>query len=395
MAVQSNRIFLPGNRYLIWYLTFLSAFAPLSTDMYLPALPIMAQMLHTTDELVTYSMTSFFFIYALSTLFWGPLSDRYGRKPILFWGSGIYFCACAVIALTNSIWVLLVMRGFQAIGCASASAVSLAIIKDILRGAFMEKIVSLMQAAHILAPMCAPVIGGAMLYFMSWRGIFWGQALCGALAFAGALCLKETARTTGAISLSQAFRRMTKVLGNVNFIKPLLLFSLLCMPFMAYLAVSAFAFQNYFGLSAQAFSLFFALNASFSLLAPLAHMFWFYRWPRGAVIAWEILLMFISGCLLLLAGCESPWIFALLMAVITFCGSAMRPPSTVIMMEANRGDNGIVAALIQCAALLFASFAMFVAPLSFWPNPVIAIGAIAVIIPGICVVGWLKIRTQV
>ena len=78
---------------------------------------------------------------------------------------------------------------------------SLAIVKDILRGSFMEKIVSFMQAAHILAPMCAPVIGGGLLYFMSWRGVFWALALCGVLALAGALGLRETARTTGSASL--------------------------------------------------------------------------------------------------------------------------------------------------------------------------------------------------
>lgn len=391
MKPASNRIFLPGNRYLVWFLTYLSSFAPLSTDMYLPALPQMAPTLHTTDELVAWSMTSFFLIYALASLIWGPLSDKYGRKRVLISGSIIYIVACAYIALTDSIWQLLFMRGIQAVGCAAASAVSLAVVKDVLRGSLMEKLVSFMQSAHILAPLCAPLLGGAMLYVMSWRGVFWAQSLCGALSLAGAFCLKETRRETKIPGLGEAFARMKSVLSNRAFLWPWLLFSAMAMPFMSYLAVSAFVYQQQFSLSPQQFSLFFALNAGFSLFGPLAHVYWLRRYPRKNVISAELFVMLVASILILLFGTFGPWQFALLMLPVTFCGSAMRPPSTVIMMEANRGDNGAVSALIQFGALSFASISMFLAPLTFWPNPVIAIGIIAVTVCGICLLAWPRI----
>lgn len=384
----SNRIFLPGNRYLIAYLTFLSAFAPLSTDMYLPAMPTMVTALNTTTDLISSSMTAFFLLYALSTLFWGPIGDRYGRKHVLFTGSIIYMLSCMAAACADSVWVLLIARGCQAIGCAAASAMSLAIIKDILRGSFMEKIVSLMQAAHVLAPMCAPLIGGALLYIMSWRGIFWTLALCGALALAGALCLRETARIRGDATIGLAFRRIRAVLANRAFVKPFLIFSAMAMPFMSYLAVSSFIYQDMFGLSPQAFSAFFALNASFSLGAPLMHIYCFSRYSRRAVISLEMLVIAACGCLQLFWGSQGAWAFAILMIPITFCGSALRPPATMVMMEANRSDNGVVAALIQCGALLFASFSMFLAPLPFWPNPVMAIGVISIVIAGLACIAW-------
>ena len=128
------------------------------------------------------------------------------------------------------------MRGIQAIGCAAASAVSLAVVKDVLRGSLMEKLVSFMQSAHILAPLCAPLIGGAMLYVMSWRGVFWAQALCGLLSLLGGFCLKETRRAGNIPGLGAAFARMKAVLANRAFFWPWLLFSAMAMPFMSFLA---------------------------------------------------------------------------------------------------------------------------------------------------------------
>lgn len=392
MKQYSNRIFFPGNRYLIAYLTFLSAFAPLSTDMYLPALPVMTSALDTSDEMVSYSMTLFFLAYAFFALIWGPLSDRYGRKPVLLTGSAIYIISCSWIALTDSIILLLLMRIVQAIGCAAVSAISLAVVKDVLRGQLMERLISFMQAAHVLAPIFAPLIGGALLYFVSWRDIFWAQVLCGLLSLGGALCLRETGRIKRGISLLTAFARMGIVLANRKFLAPLLLFSALVMPFMSFLAVSSFVYQVQFGLSAQAFSLFFAFNAAFSLLGPLAHLHISRHMSKTREITWQILIIFASGALLIPLGGLNPWLFALLMAPITFCGSAMRPPSTVILMEANRGDNGAVASLIQGSTLLFASLAMFIAPLPFWKQPVTAIAWIAALTSGLGLLAWLKIR---
>lgn len=391
MKPRSNRIFFPGNRYLVSYLAFLSAFAPLSTDMYLPALPVMAIALNTSDSMVSYSMTFFFFTYAFSSLLWGPLSDRYGRKPVLLSGSAIYIISCAGIALTNSIIILLILRSTQAIGAAAASATSLAIVKDVLRGKLMEKLITFMQAAHVLAPIFAPLIGGAMLYFVSWREIFWAQVLFGLLSLAGAFCLRETGRIKAGFSLLTAFLRMGIVLTNRKFLAPLLIFSAFVMPFMAFLAVSTFVYQVQFGLSAQAFSLFFAFNACFSLSGPLAHLYIAQRISKTREITWLMLISCACGALIIPFGGFSPWLIAGLMALITFCGAAMRPPSTVILMDANRGDNGAVSSLIQGFTLLFAGFAMFLAPLPFWQEPTTAIGWIAALVSGACLLMWLKI----
>lgn len=390
--MKHGRIFYPGNRFLILYLSFLSAFAPISTDMYLPALPSMARAFAASNELISYTISGFILVFAISMLIWGPLSDRFGRRPVLFTGSLIYTVASSAICLTDSMAALLIWRCVQALGSGAACAMSLAVVKDVLRGESMEKIVTIMQATVIIAPITAPVLGGWLLIFISWRGIFWCFALCGLLTFAGTFALKETNTRRGRASLLATFRRMWPVLRQRRFLWPLLIFSAISMPFMSYLAVSAFIFQDQFQCSAQTYSLFFAFNALASLCGPIAHMTLFRHLPRTAVLTGHLLVMCLSGCALILLGGTGPWVFALLFAPISFCGSAMRAPATVLMMESIQGDNGIVASLINCCGLLFGALSMMLAALSFWPGPVLASGCISAFVSGLCLVAWLCIR---
>ena len=150
-----KKVFAPGNRWLVAYLAFLSAFAPLSTDMYLPALPHMTQALQTTDALSSLSISCFLLLFGASMLFWGPLSDKYGRKPVLYTGALLYVVSSLFLALAQSIWPLLFWRAVQAIGSGGISAMALAIVKDVLRGRAMEKVITWIQTITILAP-CWP-----------------------------------------------------------------------------------------------------------------------------------------------------------------------------------------------------------------------------------------------
>ncbi len=388
---MSRRVFAWGNRRLIAYLAFLSAFAPLSTDMYLPALPHMAEALDTSYSLAGLTVSSFMLLFAQSMLVWGPLSDKYGRRPVLLTGSALYVLSSVCIALAASIGPLLFWRGLQAVGSGAVSAMSLAVVKDILRGKAMEKVVTWIQTVTILAPMLAPVAGGGLLLFTDWRGIFWCLAACGLLALAGGLALRETRAVATQGSVFRALGRIFVVLRTPGFGAPLLLFSAMSMPFMAYLAVSSYVFQSRFGLSAQEYSWFFAFNAGMSLLGPLLHMRLFRHWRRDAVIAAHLLLVCLAGGLLLLFGDSGPWRFALLYVPISFCGSAIRPPSTVLLMNCVRGDNGAVTSLINSGALLCGSFSMLLCSLPFWDGAVTAAGAISCLTAGAALLGWLRL----
>lgn len=389
--MTSRRIFAWGNRYLIAYLAFLSAFAPLSTDMYLPALPHMSVALKADYDIVSLSVSSFLLLFAISMLFWGPLSDKYGRRPILLTGATLYVFSSICIAFSNGITELLFWRSIQAIGSGAVSSMSMAVVKDLLRGQTMEKVITWIQTVTILAPMLAPVVGGALLLLTDWRGIFWGLALCGLLALAGGLALRETRTKATSGSIPQALGRLVVVLRTPGFTKPLLLFSIMSMPLMSYLATSAAIFQTGFGLSAQVYSIFFAFNACASLSGPLLHMVIFRHWPRFTVLTGHLSCICLLGIAILCLGHSSPWAFALLFAPACLCGSAMRPPATVLLMQCVKGDNGAVTSLINSCALLCGSLSMFICSLPFWPGHITAVGTITSLVAGIALLSWLRL----
>ncbi|HJA78810.1 MFS transporter [uncultured Desulfovibrio sp.] len=384
-----RRTFALGSRPLILYLAFLSAFAPLSTDMYLPALPSMAASLETTDALSSLSISCFLLLFALSMLFWGPYSDRVGRRRVLMLGALLYVVSSVGIALAAGIESLLIWRGVQAVGSGGISAMSLAIVKDVLRGPVMTRVITWIQTITILAPMLAPVVGGLLLTVTSWRGIFVCLALCGLLAGAGSLLLQETLPARSAGGAGRMLQRIAYVLGQRGFSSLLLIFSIVCMPFMAFLAVSSYVYQNLFGVAPQTYSLFFAVNAGMSLLGPLCYGRWFASWPLRRYFALFLGIIALAGVGLLLMGSWHPVVFALLCAPISFCSSAMRPPSTVLMLHQLSTDTGTMTALINSGGLLFGSTSMFLCSLPCWPDGIAAMGGIACLAGLAALAGWL------
>ena len=393
-SCMPKKVFAPGNRWLVAYLAFLSAFAPLSTDMYLPALPHMTQALQTTDALSSLSISCFLLLFGASMLFWGPLSDKYGRKPVLYAGALLYVVSSLFLALAQSIWPLLFWRAVQAIGSGGISAMALAIVKDVLRGRAMEKVITWIQTITILAPMLAPVIGGALLAVTDWRGIFACLLLCGLLAGAGTLLLRETMHDPVQGNAFRTLGRLLVVLRHRGFRCLLLLFSATSMPFMAYLALSSYIFQGLFGLSPQAYSLFFAFNAGMSMLGPLAHERFFRTAPRRLFFSAYLGIVVVAGLGLLLVGDQGPFIFALLCAPISFCGSALRPPATVLMLNQMRNDTGSLTALINSGGLLFGSLSMLLCALPVWPGPVAAQALMAILVGTACLLGWLWLDSR-
>ncbi|MFO7285463.1 MAG: multidrug effflux MFS transporter [Gammaproteobacteria bacterium] len=172
---------------LVPFLAALSALGPLSNDLYVPSLPLVSAALDAGGGAVQLTVSTLLLGFSIGALIYGPLSDRYGRKPILCFGLGVYVVASVLSAFAASLGFLIAMRAVQGLGAAAAMVLSRAIILDRWRGAEASRAISWVAMFTFLMPVIAPVVGGYVAAFGVWPAVFWVQAA------AGALCLAVTA----------------------------------------------------------------------------------------------------------------------------------------------------------------------------------------------------------
>lgn len=376
-----------GAKGLIILIALLSAFVPLSTDLYLPALPRMSDFFQVSAEKINLTLTMFFVFYSLGTLLWGPFSDRFGRKPVLLLGLTVYLLASALSAVAWNVEVLILARILQAAGGSAAGAVATAVVKDVYAGRQRERVLAIVQSMTMISPMVAPIIGALLLGITTWRGVFWALAVIGGLALLGSAMMEETIeeRTSGMVLHSLG--RLGKVLQNKSFTMLLLLFSLGGISGMAYVAGSTFIYQEGFGLSSQAYSFYFAVNALGTMSGPII----FLRISRyihsETIIRWGFIFIAASGILICLLGNLAPWVFVLCLLPSSIAGSCMRAPSTNLMLEQQKGDTGSVSSVMGCTGLLFGSLGMQLISLE-WSNMIITLGVMMVTTATLSLLFW-------
>ena len=382
-----------GDKGLVALITFLSAFVPLSTDLYLPALPGMALYFGVSADLANLTLILFFVFFGAGTLFWGPLSDRYGRRSVLLAALSIYTAASLGCALSGDIHQLIAFRILQAVGASGAFAVATAMVKDVYESKRREPILAMVQSMVLISPVAAPVLGAILLKFVSWRGAFWALALIGLLALLGGLALQETIGERSGGSLFGALGRIFRVAKNPGFSTLLLLFSLPGISSMAFIAASSYIYINGFGVSPQVYSYYFAANAVGMISGPMIYMRVSRRLRRRSIIAGSFGAIAGSGLLISIFGERAPWLLAAALLPATISGSLVRTPATNLMLEQQRGDTGSAAALMSFFGIFAGSLGMTVISLD-WSDPIPVLGMMNLLV-GLASGGlWLLIGNK-
>lgn len=171
----------------------LTALAPLAIDMYLPAFPMIAADLHTSEGNIERTLASYLFGMALAQLFYGPVADRFGRKIPLLFGLSLFSIASFAITFTHQVEHLMLWRIAQAFGGAAGAVIPRAVIRDQLETRDAAKALSLIMLIMGATPILAPIIGGQVLLFSNWRSIFYIITSCGVvLLLASTLFMRET-----------------------------------------------------------------------------------------------------------------------------------------------------------------------------------------------------------
>jgi len=243
-----------------------SAIGPAAMDAYLPGLPELARDFGVSPSAAQVTVTTYLLGLALGQLLSGPLSDVHGRRRPLVAGMAVFTVTTLACSLAPSLYVLAGMRLVQGTAAAVGVAVGRAIVRDLYAGAAGARYLSRLMMVIGLAPILAPIVGGQLLRFTSWRGVFVALAVLGlALTAIGARLLPETLprERRRAAGLGITLRTFAQLLADPRFVGFVLIVGLGGGAMIGYVAGSSFVLQDVYGASPQLYGVLFGLNAVF------------------------------------------------------------------------------------------------------------------------------------
>ena len=300
----------------------LVALGPMSTDMYLPALPRLAEELHTTIAATQLSLSVFLVGFAIAQLVYGPLSDRFGRRPVFLWGMAIFLVATIGCALADDIETLVVMRFFQALGGTAGPVLGRAMVRDIHGPINSGKVLSHIGTAMAVAPALAPVAGGYISVYLGWPFIFWVLALYG-VACAALFYFKvpESAppEHQRVRSLSAMLHGFAVLLGDRHYLGYCLSCTFAYAGLFAFLSGSSFVLIELYAVPEQHYGLLFLLVVSGYMGGTLIAGRFSISWGCNFLIGWGGVITLLAGALMFgLTVAGVPGVFAIIIPMAAY-----------------------------------------------------------------------------
>ncbi len=378
----------------ILLLALLTAFPPLATDMYLAATPLLQELWNQPLTVVNLTLILFFVTYCFSLLFYGPLSDRFGRRPPLIGGIILFIAASFLCAAAPNIWILIGARILQALGAASASAISMAMAKDRLQSEQRERVLSQIAIIMALAPTLAPMVGSLIMEFLSWRWIFLTQAAMGAVALVGVIKTPESHQAQQGEGISALFKRYRSTFANFRLMGIILCNAVIGLPLFAFIGGSASIYISEYGLSERWFAVLFGANAVFFMAGSMTCLRYGKRIGTLNMITAGYLGISIGGIMILSGLINGYWGLALPMSLITFSLGLSRPPSNNLALEQVDRDAGTASSLMIFSYFMFGAMAMGAVSIP-WQDKIRFIGWLAAASGFFSLILWLFLRGKI
>lgn len=351
----------------ILILSGLMAFTSLSTDIYLPAMPIMAADLHGNVEL---TITGFLVGFTIAQLIWGPISDHLGRRKPLFIGMVLFIIGSAGCALSTSIMQIVFWRVFQALGACTGPMLARAMIRDLFARTRAAQMLSTLVLVMAIAPIAGPLIGGQIIRLSTWHAVFWLLVLIGALMFVSLCRLPETLPEEKRVkaSLTGAFRNYRSLLSNGRFMRYTLSLTFYYVSAYAFITGSPFVYISYYHVDPQHYGWLFALNIVGVMAMSVVNRRLVQRHPLEQLLKYATMLAALAAlALALLVKLELGGIVAIVITVFLLfsMNGIIAATSTAAALDAVPNIAGSASALIGAlqygsgiiSSLLLAAFA--------------------------------------
>lgn len=329
----------------------LAAFGPLSIDMYLPALPALANELQATTSMTQLSLTACLLGLALGQLIVGPISDVRGRKLPLIMGVTVYAIVSILCVYSPNVEMFIILRFIQGLAGAAGIVISRASVRDLYSGVELTKLFALLMLVNGAAPILAPIVGAEVLNYTSWRGVFGVLSVLGVLMLLAVIFgMRETLpverRSRGGIRHSlKTFRRL---MGDSSFMGYALTQGCIMAAMFAYISGSSFILQELFGVSPQMYSLIFGINGVGIIIAGQAAGRLAGRVKARSLLASGLMISSVGGAFLLAAGLFHWGLFIIIPAlflIVSSVGLILTTTSSLALQ--NQGQSaGTASALL-------------------------------------------------
>ncbi|WFZ27144.1 multidrug effflux MFS transporter [Citrobacter portucalensis] len=332
----------------ILILSGLMAFTSLSTDIYLPAMPTMAEDLHGNVEL---TITGFLIGFTIAQLIWGPISDHMGRRKPLFIGMVLFIIGSAGCALSTSITQIVFWRVFQALGACTGPMLARAMIRDLFARTRAAQMLSTLVLVMAIAPIAGPLIGGQIIRLSTWHSIFWLLVVIGALMFISLNWLPETLPEDKRVkaSLAGAFRNYRSLLTNGRFMRYTLSLTFYYVGAYAFITGSPFVYISYYHVDPQHYGWLFALKIIGVMAMSVVNRRLVQRHALEQLLKYATLLAALAAVVLaLLVKLESGGVVAIIITVFLFfsMNGIIAATSTAAALDAVPNIAGSASALI-------------------------------------------------
>jgi len=344
---------------LIVVLGLLNAFAPFSTDMYLASFPAIAQTFHTDAGSVQQSLSAFMLGQAIGQIFYGPLTDRFGRRAPLLGGVALFTLSSVGCIFSAGIGSFVAMRFMQAVGACSGMVISRAIVQDHFEEREAVQALSSLMVVQGIGPVLAPILGGYLFGWFGWESVFVFLAAFGILSlWLIMVAVPETLPPAQrrAQSVKEIAGAAWQLMCHREFIVPTLAASIGMSAIFVYISGAPFVIMDLFGVSAQHFGWIFGANAIGMTAAVQINRSLARRYSAGQILHVAVLIQVVASVLVLLAiPTHSLWLFMLplfgalaMVPVIGANGTAIAMRGTGNLAGTGSSLFGVLFALISC-----------------------------------------------